>query len=75
MTLTKYSREWIKSRGLSDKDSDYGGMSGKALMRMVILFSKEDHSGMSGSWIRQLFNYLMDDYEEGVSPTLKIKKY
>ena len=59
MSWTKTAIETIKREGLLDKDSDYGGMIGKALIKMVKLFGKEGHSGVSAQWVATLFHNLV----------------
>ncbi len=41
-----------------DKDSDYGGMMGHAVMKMIKQFSEEGHSGFSASIAIGLFEKL-----------------
>lgn len=45
--------------GLSDKDSDYGGMIGDAVMQLIRLFSAQGHSGFSASMTGSIFYRLV----------------
>jgi hypothetical protein len=56
--LENYKEE-IKIAGLYDDDSDYGGMVGQALERLVECHLKEGHSGMSHYHLVHLFHKLM----------------
>jgi DNA adenine methylase len=59
----EHAQQWVKDRGLLDGDSDYGGMLGRAVLRMAELFSKEGHSGMSALYARAYFNFVCDAWE------------
>jgi len=50
-----YCRSELERAGLFDKDSDYGGMLGKAVMELVETFEKQGHSGFSASTVLQIF--------------------
>lgn len=56
MSTTEFAREELRRAGLFDKDSDYGGMMGDAVMDLVELFAAQDHSGFSASMAIQLFS-------------------
>lgn len=58
MSLTDFAREELKRAGLFDKDSDYGGMLGDAVLKMIEQFSEEGHSGFSASMAVNLFERL-----------------
>jgi hypothetical protein len=45
--LETHAERELRKAGLFDKDSDYGGMIGVAVMRMIRVFSEEGHSGAS----------------------------
>lgn len=45
--------------GLSDQDSDYGGMIGDAVMQLIKLFSAQSHSGFSASMTGSIFYRLV----------------
>ena len=42
--LAKHAEYELRKAGLFDKDSDYGGMLGKAVMDIVKVFAKQGHS-------------------------------
>jgi len=54
--LETHARRELEIAGLFDSDSDYGGMLGHAVMRMMRDFSDEDHSGFSAGITSDLFN-------------------
>ena len=56
--LEKHAEIELKLAGLFDKDSVYGGMLGDAVMELIKVFSKQEHSGMSASVVSDLFNKL-----------------
>lgn len=53
--LTKFAEDELNRAGLFDKDSDYGGMIGEAVMKMVKVFADEGHSGSSAGIAISLF--------------------
>lgn len=53
--LTMHARRELELAGLFDKDSDYGGMMGPAVMNMIYVFASEGHSGFSAHWALGLF--------------------
>lgn len=53
-----YAQKELEKAGLFDKDSDYGGMLGESTMRLIKMFSIEDHSGWSASIQRNIFDRL-----------------
>lgn len=53
--LEAHARHELEIAGLFDKDSDYGGMLGEAVMKMVKLFADEGHSGFSGKMAISIF--------------------
>jgi len=53
--LEKHARRELEIAGMFDSDSDYGGMLGNAVMRMMREFSEEGHSGFSASLTTTLF--------------------
>jgi len=59
MSWDKWAIEEIKKAGLYDKDSDYGGLLGKALEELVKVFAKQGHSDYSASIVNQLFYRLV----------------
>lgn len=56
--LTDHARYELQRAGYFDKDSDYGGMLGEAVMKMIEAFAEEGHSGMSASIAVSLFTKL-----------------
>jgi hypothetical protein len=56
--LVKHAKDELKRAGLFDKDSDYSGMMGDAVLELITVFSKQGHSGMSASMTRYIFNKL-----------------
>lgn len=55
-----HAKRELELAGMFDKDSMYGGMIGEAVMELMELFSKQGHSGLSASIVRQLFNLVSD---------------
>ena len=53
--LEKHAEKELKLAGLFDKDSDYAGMLGDAVMKLVKVFADEGHSGFSASRTIALF--------------------
>jgi hypothetical protein len=45
--LETFAEDELRRAGLFDKDGDYGGMLGDAVMKMVRVFADEGHSGFS----------------------------
>ena len=56
--LKEHFKTELEKAGLFDKDSDYGGMVGKALMELCKTFSGQGHSVFSANWVLDLFNQL-----------------
>jgi len=56
--LTDHAQRELKLAGLFDDDSDYNGMLGEAVLKLIELFAKQGHSGMSAAMTRELFNKL-----------------
>ena len=63
-TLVDFAHDRLQEWGLFDKDSDYGGMLGEAVMELVETFSDQGHSGMSAALTRQVFNTIFDAYDQ-----------
>jgi hypothetical protein len=57
--MSEHFKDEIKRAGLYDKDSDYNGMVGEALERLVECHLKEQHSGFSHYLLVNLFHQLM----------------
>lgn len=54
--LVKHAKEELKLAGLFDKDSDYDGMLGEAVLELVKVFAKQGHSGFSANWTLDVFD-------------------
>lgn len=54
--LTDYARAELERAGLFREDSDYGGMLGTAVLKLVKVFAKEGHSGFSAAMATSLFS-------------------
>ena len=58
--FVKHCEAELRMAGLFDKDSDYTGMIGKAVMRLAKVHAKEVHSGFSSSMVREIFYKLLN---------------
>lgn len=59
MSLIEHTKKELNLAGFFDKEKDfYGGKTGKAVLELIEVFSKQGHSGMSSSVIRNTFNSL-----------------
>jgi hypothetical protein len=58
MSLTNYAKTELQAAGFFDKDSDYGGDIGEAVMQLIEVFEKQGHSGMSAPYVASIFNKL-----------------
>ena len=58
--LTEHAKAELEFAGLFDKDSDYNGMLGDAVMELLDVFSKQRHSGRSASMVISLFQRVAD---------------
>lgn len=56
--LKEHFKKELDNAGLFDKDSDYNGMIGKAVMELCKTFSGQGHSGFSANWVLSLFDTL-----------------
>jgi hypothetical protein len=56
VALVEFARDELTRAGLFDKDSDYGGMLGDAIMKMVEVFAAEGHSGFSANMAIDIFS-------------------
>lgn len=61
--LVKHANEQLTKAGLFDKDSDYDGWLGAAVLELVTVFAAQGHSGMSAQMTREIF-YKLSDYQE-----------
>ena len=57
--LVDHGKEELERAGLFDKDSDYDGMLGEAVLELLQTFSKQGHSGFSAQLTMELFNKLV----------------
>ena len=59
MSLIQHAQIELEAAGLFSEEKDfYGGETGKAVMELIEVFSKQGHSGMSASVVRSLFTKL-----------------
>jgi len=56
--LTDHARRELEIAGLFDKDSDYNGMLGEAVMELIQKFAEQGHSGFSAELTKQIFDKL-----------------
>lgn len=56
--LLNHAQEELRRNGLFDKNSDYEGMLGEAVLELIDVFSKQGHSGFSASMTVALFKQL-----------------
>ncbi len=58
--LTRHAKRELRLAGMNKRDSDYGGMLGPAVLRLIKQHSSEGHSGGSHHSVLSLFNRLAD---------------
>ena len=58
MSLIQHAKTELEIAGFFDKDSDYGGMLGEAVMELIEVFEKQEHSGMSAPYVASIFEKL-----------------
>jgi hypothetical protein len=58
MSLIDHAKQELSFIGSFDKDSDYNGMIGSAVLELIEVFSKQGHSGFSASIVSDLFDKL-----------------
>ena len=58
MSLIEHAKMELQIAGAFDKDSDYQGAIGEAVMELIEVFSKQGHSGMSAPYVAGLFHKL-----------------
>ena len=58
MTLIEHAKMELQMVGAFDKESNYEGEIGKAVMELIDIFSKQGHSGNSAGIVRTIFNKL-----------------
>lgn len=56
MSIREEAKRNLELAGLFDKDSDYGGMIGDAVMKLVNCHLDEGHSGFSHELTLHIFN-------------------
>ncbi len=54
--LVEYAKQELSIAGLFDKDADYDGMIGKAVLELVETFAAQDHSGFSANYVLEIFD-------------------
>lgn len=54
--LVNHAKDELKLAGLFDKDSDYDGMLGEAVLELVKIFAKQGHSGFSAHQTLRIFS-------------------
>ncbi len=55
MSIEAFAHKELTRAGLFGEDSDYGGMLGEAVMKLVRVFADEGHSGMSAGMAISIF--------------------
>lgn len=58
MSALDHARRELELAGMFDADSDYGGMMGKAVLKLMEIFAYQGHSGFSASMAVALFRRL-----------------
>lgn len=56
--LCQHAKKELELAGLFDKDSDYNGMIGKDVYKLIQVFAAQGHSGNSAQTVIQFFNTL-----------------
>lgn len=56
--LVDYANSELKLAGFFDEDSDYGGMLGESVVKMIEQFAEQGHSGASAGMAIRLFERL-----------------
>lgn len=56
MSLEFHAKQELEKAGLFDKDSDYEGMIGDAVLDLVKLFGEQGHSGFSAMMTLEVFD-------------------
>ena len=55
MSLKKFAENELNIAGYLSQDDFYGGETGKAVLELIEVFSKQGHSGMSATIVADLF--------------------
>lgn len=58
MNIIEFAKNELEIAGMFDKDSDYNGMIGDAVMELIKVFAEQGHSGYSASIVSNIFNML-----------------
>lgn len=58
MSLIDHAKMELQIAGAFDKDSNYDGAIGEAVMELIEVFTKQGHSGNSAGIVRTIFNKL-----------------
>lgn len=58
MSLIAHAKRELELAGLFDKDADYDGMIGEAVLELITVFSDQEHSGCSAGLVSSLFGKL-----------------
>lgn len=58
MSFKEHAKRELELAGLFSADSDYGGMIGNAVMKLVDAHASEGHSGMSSAMVVDIFQRL-----------------
>lgn len=58
-TMTDWARNELQMAGLFDKDSDYEGMLGEAVIDLIEKFAEQGHSGFSAEITSAIFDKLI----------------
>lgn len=53
--IEDFAKNELQIAGLFDKDSDYGGMLGESVMKLIKVFDDEGHSGFSAGMAISIF--------------------
>lgn len=61
MSVKENAKRNLELAGLFNKDSDYAGMIGEAVMKLVDTHFSEGHSGMSHQYVLHIFNKVVND--------------
>lgn len=73
MALIEHAKRELELAGLFDKDSDYNGMLGKAVMDLIKVFAKQGHSGFSAHQTLKIFQ-IVGSYKN-LTPITSDPKY
>jgi hypothetical protein len=74
MNYKEFAQKYLEDAGAFDKESNYGGMLGPAIMKLVQAFSGEGHSGGSAFITNEAFYDLNNAYaSEGKYKTKRHK--